>query len=191
MLVADVFKPIIRTNNVNNFGMMPMGVNRFYNPFMMSPFYYSRFAMMNSWAWFPWNGNGNTIIDGFDYTHAFMVAFDNNGKIKWDNSIVYDDVRSYDLKEKISVLQQGDGFYAAYTDESKLSLAVISEDGVTADKETLVVKKENESIRDTEFSEASFWYENNFLYWGYQKIKAADEGKRKVFFITKVPFDSK
>lgn len=192
LLVADVFKPIIRTNNFNNFGMMPMGgmmgMNRFYNPFMMSPFHYSRFAMMNSWAWFPWNGNGNQSIEGFNYTHAFMVAFDNNGKIKWDNSIVYDDVQSYDLREKISVTQKDNGFYAAYTDESRLSLAVVGENGVTADKETLVVRKENETIKETEFSDASFWYENNFLYWGYQKIKADDEGKRKVFFITKVPF---
>jgi hypothetical protein len=191
LLVADVFKPIIRTNNFNNFGMMPLGMSRFYNPFIMSPLYYSRFAMMNSSAWYPWNGGGNASIEGFDYTHAFMVAFDNDGNIKWDNSIVYDDVKSYDLKEKISVAQTKDSFYAAYTDQSKLSLVVIGENGVTADKETLVVRKENESIKETEFSDASFWYGNNFLYWGYQKIKTTDEGKRKVFFITKVQFDAR
>ncbi|MFB0947107.1 MAG: hypothetical protein QMB24_13335, partial [Spirosomataceae bacterium] len=84
-----------------------------------------------------------------------------------------------------------DSFYAAYTDQSKLSLVVIGENGVTADKETLVVRKENESIKETEFSDASFWYGNNFLYWGYQKIKTTDEGKRKVFFITKVQFDAR
>lgn len=190
LLVADVFKPIVRTNNFNTFGS-PFGMNRFYNPFMMSPFFYSRSMMMNSWAWYPWNGRSDMMIEGFDYTHAFMVAFDNEGNIKWDNSIVYDDVNSYDLQEKISVAETGDTFYAAYTDKSRLSLAVIDDNGRTQNSETLVVRKENEAVKETEFSSASYWYQTNFLYWGYQKIKSTDDGKRKVFFISKVPFETK
>ncbi len=188
LLVADVFRPIIRTNNFNTFGgPFPMG--RFYNPFMMSPFFYSRYAMMNSWAWYPWNGRSDTMIEGFEYTHAFMVAFDTQGNIKWDNSIVYDEVSSYDLQEKISVAETKNTFYAAYTDQSRLSVAVINGNGQIQDKETMVIRKENENIKETEFSDASYWFGNNFLYWGYQKIKSADDGKRRVFFISKVPFE--
>ncbi len=195
VLVAEVFYPEYRSNNNNALGMSSFYGNPFlygarygsglYNPYLYNPM----FGMRGS-------NYSNQVFDGFVYTHAIVANFDNAGRLIWDNSISFDNVKSLDLKEKINVQISGAGkTQLVYSKEGDITSKIIQgRQVIDGDKKVkLPTGIEGDKVRKTSTDEVSHWYGNYYLAWGEQRIvnPAGDiqsRGRRNVFYLNKISF---
>lgn len=197
ILVAEVFYPEFRYNN--NFG--PYGSSMMMSPFMWgrsmyyNPYLLSRYWGLNSWAWNPWLWSGSRAFDsqqfdGFKFTHAVVAGFDTKGNLLWDNSFSFDNVKSMDLKEKVKVKPEGDALTLVYSNKGKLVSKVVKGSEVLEGDKVIDIdtQKEGDRVRDTQTDDIEFWYDNNYLAYGYQKISNKSEGSRRVFYLNKIKF---
>jgi hypothetical protein len=53
----------------------------------------------------------------------------------------------------------------------------------------LITQNDGDKIRSQEKSDLNFWYGNNFLASGNQIINNLEEGRRAVYFLTKIPLN--
>ncbi|TDB67053.1 hypothetical protein [Arundinibacter roseus] len=195
ILVSEAFYPEYRTNNSNL-----MGVNSFYgNPFLFgSPFIG---GLYNPWLWNPLYGSrggfNNQIFDGFVYTHAIVVGFDQEGQLIWDNSINFENVKSMELKEKVNVqLSEQGRTQLVYSHEGAIRTKIIKENSVVdVDRKVdLPTGFQGDKVRKTSTDDVEYWYNNYYLAWGTQKIVNAatgddqSRGRRNVFYLNKITF---
>jgi hypothetical protein len=192
VMVSEVFYPEYRSNN-NNL----MGMNSFYgNPFMFgSPF---GAGLYNPYLWNPLYGSrgglNQQIFDGFVYTHAIVAGFDQSGKLIWDNSINFENVKSMELKEKINVqIEDGGLTQLVYSQNGAIKSKLIKENTVIdGDRRVeLPTGMEGDKVRKTSTDDIEYWYGNNYLAWGAQRIvnPAGDiqsRGRRNVFYLNKI-----
>ncbi|MFN3782378.1 MAG: hypothetical protein ACK4R6_00550 [Spirosomataceae bacterium] len=190
-LVAEIFTPEY-VSNFNNFGMMSPFSPFWGSPFAMSPFYRNYWGF-NSWAWNPWlmgSPNNAQTFNGFRYTHGIVVGFDQNGKRQYDHSVVYTNLRLFELQEKLTVTVRDGKKLAAYTKDNEL---IINEFGETEGENKqrtfeIVTGKEKERIKETTFENTAHWFDNYFLAWGVQKITSSTERNRQVFYIHRIKY---
>ena len=194
VMVSEVFYPEYRSNN-NNI----MGMNSFYgNPYMYgSPF--GR-GLYNPYLWNPYYGSrggyNNQVFDGFVYTHAIVADFDKDGRLLWDNSINFDNVKSMELKEKINVQVSDEGrTQLVYSKDGAITSKIIQGKQVvdSGKKVELPTGLEGDKVRKTSTDDVDFWYANHYLAWGVQRIvnPAGDvqsRGRRNVFYLNKITF---
>jgi hypothetical protein len=194
ILVSEVFYPEYRSNN-NNL----MGMNSFYgNPWLYgSPF---GSGLYNPYLWNPMYGSrggySNQVFDGFVYTHAIVADFDKDGKLIWDNSISFDNVKSMELKEKVNIQVSDEGrTQLVYSKDGAITNKVIKADKVIdgGKKVELPTGFEGDKIRKTSTDDVEYWFGNYYLAWGVQRIinPAGDiqtRGRRNVFYLNKISF---
>lgn len=178
IMVAEAYYPEYRNNNIY-------------------PGMYSRYGYGYGYGYgYPYgNYYRNTpMFDGWIYTHAVIAGFDMDGNLLWDNSFEISDVKTYALREKVKVSFQDENILLAYSHNGKLKSKVIRGNDIVEGKEdvTLSTDHEGDRIKKSYTDNIDHWYNNNFLAWGYQKIKnQKDEGvkgKRSVFYFNKVEF---
>ena len=141
-----------------------------------------------------------TVFDGYQYTHAIVTKFSANGELEWDNSFkMYPSYKPFTVKRFISLYGKGEeSLNLAYADESKIhTKSINNKDGeVLSEKESEEIKTAYEGDKTKRSSSRlKHWYEEYFIVYGYQKIKNKGDnkdkrGKRKVFFVNKVKFES-
>jgi hypothetical protein len=153
-----------------------------YNPYLWNPLYGSR------------GGLNQQIFDGFVYTHAIVAGFDQSGKLIWDNSINFENVKSMELKEKINVqIEDGGLTQLVYSQNGAIKSKLIKENTVIdGDRRVeLPTGMEGDKVRKTSTDDIEYWYGNNYLAWGAQRIvnPAGDiqsRGRRNVFYLNKI-----
>lgn len=136
------------------------------------------------------------VFDGYQYTHAMLGLFDEEGNLLWDQ--IFEMKGSYKpfyVKRFISIAEK---------DENSLKLVFASGKRIISksiDYEGAVINdSESEDIETsytgdkvkTSFSNIDYWYDNYFVAYGSQKIKnKAGEAKRKrkVYFVSKIKFE--
>lgn len=199
ILVAEVFYPEFRTNNSYGY---PYYGSAFGSPFgfgyggynSLNMLRLSRYYGLNSWAWNPWMysnyGSNNQQFDGFKYTHAVVAGFDLNGKLIWDNSFSFDNVKSMELKEKVKIHSEGDDISLVYSNKGKLASKIVRGNDVVEGLKTIDIdtQKEGDKVRDTATDDIEYWHQNYYLAWGYQRIANRTEGSRRVFYLNKIAF---
>ncbi|MDZ7935746.1 MAG: hypothetical protein U5M51_12460 [Emticicia sp.] len=196
VLVAEVFYPEFRNNNT--FGS-PFYGSAFGSPFgfgfnSFNTLRFAQFYGANSWAWNPWMysnfNNNNQQFDGFKYTHAIVAGFDLDGKLVWDNSFSFDNVKSMELKEKVKIRYEGDEIALVYSNKGKLTTKIVRGTEVVEGVKTIDIdtQKEGDKVRDTATDDIEYWHQNYYLAWGYQRIANRNEGSRKVFYLNKIAF---
>lgn len=190
-LVAEIFTPEY-VSNYSNFGMMSPFSPFWGSPFAMSPFYRNYWGF-NSWAWNPWlmgTPNNSQSFNGFRYSHGIVVGFDQNGKRQYDYSVVYENLRLFELQEKLSVSTRDGKQLAAYTKQNELIINEFSEIEEENKQRTfdIVTGKEKERIKETTFENTAHWFDNYFLAWGIQKISSSSERNRQVFYIHRIKY---
>lgn len=190
LLVAEVFYPEYRYQNPNMMGGMgygglmgyPFGMG-LYNPYLWNPMYGGR-------------GYNQQVFDGFTYTHAVVADVDQNGKLLWDNSISFDNVKSMELREKIKVQTQENGnSKLVYSHNGSIRSKIIKGDKVV-DGDRVIPNETNvegDKVRKTSTDDIDYWYGNFYLAWGEQRIiNAAGDpqtrGRRNVFYLNKIAF---
>lgn len=131
-------------------------------------------------------------FDGYQYTHAFVARFSATGKLLWDQCFeMFPFEKPYYVKKFIQVSQQQDEIGLVFASRSQLVSKAINFDGTIQKDETrelILSGNENEKTGWT-YSTADYWFGNNFLVYGTQKVINTDsKDKRKVFFVNKVTY---
>jgi hypothetical protein len=130
------------------------------------------------------------VFDGFSYTHAVVMGFDENGKLLWDNSFEINDVKTFTLEQFVKLEVQEDRIALLYLFENELRSKIIQDDEVLEGKtfEPIKTIRENEIVKkeETELSKLDYWYQDFFYAYGIQEITNPGTGKRRVFFINKI-----
>jgi len=190
LLVAEVFYPEYRYQNPSMMGGMsyggimsyPFGMG-LYNPYLWNPMYGGR-------------GYNQQVFDGFTYTHAVIADVDQNGKLLWDNSINFDNVKSMELREKIKIQTFTNGnSKLVYSHNGAIRSKIIKGNQVV-DSDRVIpngTNVEGDKVRKTSTDDIDYWYGNFYLAWGEQKIvnaagDAQTRGRRNVFYLNKIAF---
>lgn len=135
------------------------------------------------------------IFDGYHYTHAVVMGFNDDGKLLWDNSFEINDVKTHSLEQFVKLEVLPDRLALMYLYENDIRTKIIKGDLVLEGKavDPILTFKDNEIVRDERSfkNKLEYWY-SNFLYaYGVQDIVTSSLGgsqKRRVFFINKVHY---
>ena len=129
------------------------------------------------------------IFDGYSYTHAVVMGFDQNGKLLWDNSFEINDVRTFTLEQFVKLEVQEDRIALLYLFENELRSKIIHNDEVLEGKTFEPIRTKTDEIikkEETELSKLDYWYQDFFYAYGIQEITNPGTGKKRVFFINKI-----
>ncbi len=138
----------------------------------------------------------NSVFVGYRYTHAIIAGFSKEGEKLWDNSFEIMDILTFNLKERVKVLLEGDNIVLAYSHNGLIKSKVIAEGQVIDGKQSTAIETNypNDVVKSSWGSDMEFWYDNFFLTWGFQRInnktdrKDSGKTKRTVFYFNKIEF---
>ena len=158
-------------------------------------FNYAGFNSLSRYGNTPLTREG-MVFDGYQYTHAVVIGFDNNGKLTWDNSFEINDVRSMQLEQFVKIQAEKERIILLYLHENILRSKIIkgseviegkNEDDLTAESGR---RKSRERTRGIEIGHLDHWYGSYFFSFGVQSLKNSPETgpARKVFFINKITY---
>jgi len=157
--------------------------DRSYGGFFGPGYGFSRNAMMQ---------NGR-IFDGYYYTHAVVIGFDQNGRLLWDNSFEINDVKTMELEQFVKLDVRPDHITLLYLFDHQIRSKIIDDDQVLEGKsiDPIRLKFETDQTKKggTEKSRLDYWYDHTFYAYGVQTVTNAGDGmplKRRVFFINKI-----
>ena len=121
------------------------------------------------------------------------VAFDSQGKMLWDQSVVLDEIKRPALEQVSDFYTDDESIHFLYKKESELKIKSVSlEEGtVTESAQKIKLMEPSEEVRSEKELEdgVRYWTGNSFYVWGYQTIKnpeKKDNRVRDVFYINKV-----
>ncbi|MDA0194164.1 MAG: hypothetical protein O2887_15315 [Bacteroidetes bacterium] len=132
-------------------------------------------------------------IVGYKYTHAVIIAFDENGEVTWDNSFEISDVLSTELKQFVHVAGKKDEVILLYMFEGEIRSKLIIGDDISEGKTISAIKlmtDDDELIKDREEEGGlAKWNGNSFYAYGIQRIKQKNDSRRRhVFYINKIVY---
>tara|TARA_R110002012_G_scaffold109617_2_gene253654 strand:- start:3947 stop:5485 length:1539 start_codon:yes stop_codon:yes gene_type:complete len=140
------------------------------------------------------NNTSSQVFDGYKYTHAVIIAFDDDGKLLWDNSFEINDLKSFQLEEHVHLAFLENEIVMLYLFNQELKIKVIKGSELIEGKftESLKLMYESDEMKsnDEELEGLKQWYGNNFYAYGVNRVKNLKEKNiklnRKVFFINKI-----
>jgi len=146
------------------------------------------------------NNSNNMIFDGYQYTHAIVIGFDQKGKILWDNSFQINDVKSMTLEKYVKVQPGEDNITVHYMFENVLRTKIIKDsqlfEGKTSEPVPVKSWRTRNKPEDMITSTLDNWYKDYFYTYGTQNVKKPRitskglvvEESQKVFFINKITY---
>jgi hypothetical protein len=150
----------------------------------LSPFFYSAGGLPSNMM------RDGRIFDGYHYTHAVVMGFDQSGNLLWDNSFEINDVKTFTLEQFVKLEVQGDRIALLYLYDNELRTKIIQDDQVLEGKSIEGIKTsfDRDVVRNDQMSmnKLEYWYKGYFYAYGVQEIANAERGKRRVFFINKI-----
>jgi hypothetical protein len=174
---------------------------------MIAEAYYPEYETRYEHVYVPASGNTpghyewqpREVFVGFRYTHAIVAGFDKDGNKIWDNTFEIENILTYDLKERVKVLFEGGNTILAYSQNGSIMTKVIQGNEVVQGKFSTPIETnyQGDQVMFSYASDMSYWYDNFFVTYGYQRIKNADdpskkggvqEKKRTVFYFNKIAF---
>jgi hypothetical protein len=160
--------------------------------FLLSEAYYPTYRTVTTTGA---NGSVSTreVFDGYQYTHAFMVRFDKDANIVWDQSVKMQLLyKPMTVKRFVNVSKTEQGNISlVFADAKVIKSKTFDFNGNTVNEvnsELIETGDEDDKTMRT-ISSIDFWYGTYFLNYGSQKIKNSGDdqkGKRFVFFVSKV-----
>ncbi len=131
------------------------------------------------------------VFEGYRFNNAFVLAFDKEGNIKWNNGMNMEDILSPDLGMRSSVVIDSTGVFLSYPFETNL-ISKFFNDG-TIQQQLYTMPLELGYRTDMLMSEYNVrmkqWYDNYYFIEGYQSIRNTNLRKNKrrnVFFVSKL-----
>jgi hypothetical protein len=149
----------------------------------------------SAYSYDPFMSNRSTqVFDGYKYTHAVIMSFDDNGKLLWDNSFEINDLKSFQLEEHVHLAFLDNEIVMLYLYNQELKIKVIKGSELVEGKFTeslkLMYESDERKSSDEELEGLKQWYGNNFYAYGVNNLKNLKDRNiklnRKVFFINKI-----
>lgn len=135
-----------------------------------------------------------SVFDGYRYSHAVVVAFDNSGRLLWDNGMEMINIRTFDLYPKLVLYPEEDGLAMAYNHDGKIAWKQVNEYQTITNVSyaNIETRYSKDRINSEQSSRLFYWYDHYFLATGYQTIinnYLPSQNRRSVFYINKIAFD--
>jgi hypothetical protein len=136
------------------------------------------------------------IFDGFQYTHAIVIGFDKEGKVKWDNSFEINDAKSFQLEQFVKIAPSGSRIDLLYFYQNLIRTKIIQGndvlEGKTADEIKMLSPTDFVNKNDVQPNRLHYWYGKHLIASGFQNIRTSKdrlaEVERRVFFINKIDY---
>jgi hypothetical protein len=131
------------------------------------------------------------VFDGYRTNNCIVAAFNDQGRLLWDNYMHIDDIRSYKLHENVLAFgEQDSSIVLAYYSDGKVQSKVVKGNEVVYKKsEDRVETVLNENILTDSKGLMEHWYDNYFILSGYQTLIGRDSKKRKVYYFNMISFE--
>jgi hypothetical protein len=188
-LLAEVYNPSSSAPQNNN----PFFYNPYYSPYGYNPywggFYYPGMSRMYRPYMY---GPTQRSADEIKTLSTVILAFDENGSVKWDQSLKLDEVRLPGMAQVGDFVKIGEEILILYKKESELKIkrASLEGDTFTESSQKLKTSSDTDIIRSEKQTESGvrFWFENSFYVWGYQTIRntSREDRVRDVFYINRI-----
>ncbi|MCA0365135.1 MAG: hypothetical protein LCH67_13920 [Bacteroidetes bacterium] len=188
LISAEVYMPEFRNNSMST---PYLGGNTFYPSGLWGRQYLSNYYWMNSPAFWGYRNRSTQIFDGFKYLEGTLISLNADGKINWDNAMLYKNVRYYQLKSHSKVSMAAENPIVYYVSDNKFYISEFDNNG----NKNLFKEYDNVKLnlgsksKKSEFENLEHWYDNYFLNWGVQKDNDAKIGYKQVCFIQKIPIN--
>jgi hypothetical protein len=135
------------------------------------------------------------VFDGYQYTHATVAGFNENGEKLWDNTFeMWPSYKPFYKKKFITTSIDNDRkLNLVFSSRSQIDAISYYSNGEVSNKETfsfIETGGEADKVKSS-YSNMDHWYSKYFLAHGVQVIKNKETGgkkKRKVYFINKVSY---
>ena len=180
ILLGEAFYPKYSNRPIYDYGLYPYRLNGF----NAGNYPYSR-------------GRGESNLDGYQYTHAVVIGFDEKGNLQWDNSFEINDVISPTLQKYVQVLPFDNYTVLLYMYENEIRYKIIQKDevleGKTSDDIATLYEGDNVQRNDFDMGELKEWYGPYLFAYGVQRIRNTTNKEikrnRRVFFINKISYE--
>ena len=136
-----------------------------------------------------------TVFDGNQYTHATIAGFSTTGDKLWDKTFeMWPSYKPYYRKKFITTSIAGNKIDLLFINRVKIvSMSFNPSGDVDKKKEIEMLETGNdEDVIKRSYANMDYWYGNNFLAYGNQRIKNKEKEmfnkKRSVFFINKISY---
>lgn len=168
---------------------------------MVAEAYYPRYSSSGNFSSpysYGYGGRGvPTTFMGYKFTHAIVVAFNNNGDILWDHSFKIKDVQTYSLDKLVSVGNFGEETVLMYLDENEIRSKIVRQNEVVEGKTYNPVRLNDqlEEVRNRNPDEEGIdhWFQECFYAYGVQNLGKPGalgfKNVRKVFYINKIKYN--
>jgi hypothetical protein len=156
---------------------------------------------LNNYNFRSYGSSAGPIFDGYHYTHAVVIGFDQNGKIVWDNSFEINDVKSMKLEQFVKIQPEEDRIVLLYLFDNVLRSKIISGSEVlegknagSIDPSKPIVKSKsrfNQPAYNMDNSKLDHWYGKYFFAYSTQPVRSGNNvnpGDQKVFLINKITY---
>lgn len=135
-----------------------------------------------------------TIFDGYDFISDVLMAFDDEGNMKWQTAAKFSNELTYELTPHACEAACYDELVVASSSYNFLRYVSFDSDGqpvLTPQSVKIDPKLGADELRDEYFAELKHWYGNRFLIFGSQIIRNSIQAnpQRSVFFLQKVQFE--
>ncbi|WP_031535223.1 MULTISPECIES: hypothetical protein [unclassified Bacteroides] len=136
-------------------------------------------------------GGVYATFNGYFYTHAILVKFDNQGNIVWDNCFKMEPrEKPFFVKAFVSASLKGNNVSTVFTDGKRLTSKLFrnSDGEVVKDRNTEILETigDGESIKRARYTDSMHWYDENFIVHGNQTVKNSKTNeRRRVRYISK------
>lgn len=155
--------------------------------------FYPRYAYSNTYFF---SLRGDRIFDGYRYTHAAIIAFDETGQLKWDNAFEINDIKTFYLNQFVRLVPKNEELGMLYLFENTLRTKKISHSQVLEEKSTQALKTKFDTDvvkeKDTELSGLEYWYAPYLYAHGIQYVSGSkgvkNDADRRVLFINKLKY---
>ncbi|MBQ6771723.1 MAG: hypothetical protein IJP44_12200 [Bacteroidales bacterium] len=135
-----------------------------------------------------------TVFDGYDFFSEILLAFDKEGRLKWQSSVKFDNELTYDLYPHATEGACFGEFVVASPYRNKLRFTAFDASGsplMGQQEEKLEAIHGADYVEDEYFAQIAPWYGSRFLVFGSQIIQNSTQPKqrRTVFYLHKVQYD--
>jgi hypothetical protein len=183
--------------NRQSYRFLPQELNQYGNDYLLlGEVFYPRYQYASPYSFIGSSFRGERIFDGYRYTHASIIGFDQNGKLKWDNAFEMNDIKTFTLSQYVKLAPANDRLGMLYLFENELRSKTIQRNQVLEGKSTKALKSKFDADiikeKETESSALEYWHDSYFFAYGIQYVHNREDGKngtgRRVLFINKLKY---
>ncbi|MFZ1807566.1 MAG: hypothetical protein WAU36_10110 [Cyclobacteriaceae bacterium] len=184
-LLSEMYDPASSTGRSTRGGYNNPYYGYGYSPYNNSPF-------TNRYSNSPYSYNNTSQNTSAKMIESILTVFDNQGKMIWDNSLKYDNIKRHVTEQISDFTIKDELIFLSYKNESKIhvntSSMILEPEMDTLD---IPLKKSTDIVRNEvdEDSGMRYWYDDFSFVWGYQSIKdterKTEDPVRYVFYINK------